>query len=100
MDIVRSYHNLRKISMSPWADIEKGVDAIGGDSVLSIKPSPAVFARAWSPEIVRHDLEQIVEKTRGCSVEIVMKDISTVNRHPEHLWEWADIAISVVKSEE
>jgi hypothetical protein len=98
VDRVRSIPNLRKISMSPWADIEKGVDAVGGDFVLSVKPSPAVFARSWSPEKARHDLEQIVQRTRGCSVEIVMKDISTVNRHPEHLWEWADIAMSVVRT--
>jgi hypothetical protein len=96
VDRVRSIPNLRKISMSPWADIEKGVEAIGEDFVLSVKPSPALFARAWSPELARHELEQIVERTKGCSVEIVMKDISTVNHHPEHLWEWADIAMSVV----
>jgi hypothetical protein len=57
----------------------------------------AVFARAWSPGRARHELEQIVAKTRGCSVEILMKDISTVNHHPERLREWAEIAMSVVE---
>jgi hypothetical protein len=96
VDLLRSIPNLRKISMSPWADIEKGVESVGNDYVLSIKPSPAVFARAWSRERVRQELEQIVARTRGCSVEIVMKDITTVNHHPERLREWAEIAMSVV----
>ncbi len=98
--LLRSIPNLRKVSMSPWADIEKGVEAIGEDYVLSIKPSPAVFARAWNPDRVRKELEQIVEKTRGCSVEIIMKDISTVSCKPERLREWANLAMSVVKSVE
>ncbi len=98
--LLRSLPNLRKISMSPWADIEKGVDAVGGDYVLSIKPSPAVFARGWVPETARSEMKRIVEKTRGCSVEILMKDISTVSHHPERLWEWADMAMSAVRRAE
>lgn len=46
----------------------------------------------------RFDL--IAEKTRECSAEIIMKDISTVNHHPERLWEWANLAMSVVSSVE
>jgi FAD/FMN-containing dehydrogenase len=32
--------------------------------------------------------------------DIVMKDITTVDHHPEHLWAWADIAMSVVRGAE
>lgn len=95
--LLRSIPNLRKVSMSPWADLERGVEAIGEDYVVSVKPSPALFTREWSPERARRQLEEIVERTRGCSVEIVMKDITTVDHHPEHLWAWAEIAMSVVR---
>jgi hypothetical protein len=37
-----------------------------------------------------------LEQSKGCSIEIVMKDISTVGYHPEKLWRWAQIAQDVV----
>ncbi len=93
--ILRSIPNLRKISMSPWADIEKGVENTGGDYVLSVKPNPNVFAMGWDPVKVRQGLESVLKSTRGCAVEIIMKDISTVSGRPEHLHEWAAIAMEV-----
>ncbi len=94
--MLRSIPNLRKISMSPWADLGKGVELIGNDYVLSVKPNPAMFAgEAWDPARVRAYFEDVFEKTRGCSVEIIFKDISTVNRQPKRLWDVADIAMDV-----
>jgi len=31
-------------------------------------------------------------KAKGCMVEVIMKDISTVNYEPNRLWEWAEMA--------
>ncbi len=94
--MLRAIPNLRKISMSPWADLEKGAAQIGNDYVLSVKPNPAMFAGdSWDPARVRGCFEDIFEKTRGLSVEIIMKDISTVGGKPRCLWEAADIAMRV-----
>jgi hypothetical protein len=94
--MLRKIPNLRKISMSPWANLEKGVEQIGNDYVLSVKPNPAMLAaRIWEPEKVRSYFIDVFEKTRGCSVEIIVKDISTVNGQPQRLWEMADIAMEV-----
>ena len=41
MDIIRKIPHVRKISMSPWVDEEKGAERIGRDFVFSRKPSPA-----------------------------------------------------------
>ena len=40
----------------------------------------------------------LLDKTRGCVVEVIMKDISTVRDEPRRLREWADIAMDVVQS--
>jgi hypothetical protein len=94
--MLRRIPNLRKISMGPWADLEKGAAQIGTDYVLSVKPNPAMFAGdAWEPDRFRNYLIDVFEKTKGCSVEIIMKDISTVNNKPERLWEAADIVMDV-----
>jgi hypothetical protein len=33
---------------------------------------------------------------KGCPVELIMKDISTVRHHPERLWAWAKLAMEAV----
>ena len=44
MKQVRMIPNVRKVSMSPWVDQERGAAEIGGDFVFSRKPSPALLA--------------------------------------------------------
>jgi hypothetical protein len=93
MGILRSIPNLRKISMSPWIDIDRAAQEVGDNYVFSLKPNPEILARdVWHPELARKNLREALEKTRGCVVEIIMKDISTVRYEPQRLWEWADIA--------
>lgn len=99
MDIVRRIPNLRKISMSPWVDVEKGAAEIGRDFVFSRKPTPAFLATGtWEPENVEKDLRDTLEKCNryGCPTEFILKDISTVSYKPQNLWDWADRAMSVV----
>ena len=99
MDAVRLLPNVRKISMSPWVNEERGAAAIGGDFVYSRKPNPAFVASdTFSPDQVRADLlatRKVCEKY-GCPLEFILKDISTVRYHPERLSEWARIAMQVV----
>ncbi len=99
LDIMKKIPNLRKISVSPWADLDKIVREVGDKYVLSIKPSPAIFAADnWDPHYARTILENIIRKTQGVShAELIMKDISTVGYHPENLWEWEKIAMEVVE---
>jgi hypothetical protein len=102
VDLVRRIPNVRKVSMSPWADVEQGAAAIGPDFVLSWKPNPAIVARdGWDPDAIERELRGVVETAarHGCPLEITLKDISTVRRRPERLREWAAIAARVVRGE-
>ena len=95
--MLRRIPNLRKVSVSPWNNMERMARELGGDYVFSFKPSPAIFADdVWNPERARAELVSVLKKTRGtCHVEIIMKDISTVRYQPQRLWEWARIATEV-----
>ena len=99
MNEVRMIPNVRKVSMSPWANEERGAADIGRDFVYSRKPSPALLAfDTFEPERVRQDLQTtrgICEK-HGCPLEIILKDISTVRYEPERLSQWAGVAMQVV----
>jgi hypothetical protein len=97
---VRMIPNVRKVSMSAWADEERGAAEIGGEYVYSRKPSPAVLATdAFDAEHARADLAATRDVCRrnGCPLEIILKDISTVRYDPQRLSEWAGIAMEVVE---
>jgi hypothetical protein len=97
IDILREHiPHLKKISMSPWVNFDRAVERMGDEFIFAWKPNPAVLAsETWDPEYVRRDMEEKLEKAKGCIVEIHMKDISTVRYQPQRLWEWARIAAEV-----
>jgi hypothetical protein len=98
MDVLRRIPNLRKVSSSPRCDSERMVREVGMDYVISRKPNPAILAEDdWHPERARQELVDFLEVARGCHVELIMKDVSTVRYKPQRLWEWARIAMEVAE---
>jgi len=100
INIIGRIPHVRKISMSPWVDVEKGAERIGRSFVFSRKPSPALVAGdIWKPHVVEEDLRNVLERCarHGCPVEFILKDISTVRYQPQRLWEWANIAMRLVR---
>lgn len=96
VDMLSRIPNLRKISMNFQIKPDRAVRNVANKYVISYKPNPAVFAYdTWHPDEARRELRELLEHGRGCHVELIMKDISTVRYHPERLWEWSDIAMEV-----
>ena len=97
VDILRRIPRLRRISMSPFVNIDQGAAAIGQDFIYSAKPNPAVLAsNSWHPDLARRDLAELLEKTRGLHLEIILKDIHTTRSEPQRLWDWAKMAMEMV----
>ena len=98
LDVLASVPNLRKVSMSPWADVQKSVPKVAGKYVFSHKPSPAVFASdVYNPDQARKNLVDVLDRTDGCVVEVILKDISTVRDQPQRLWQWAEMAMETAE---
>lgn len=98
IDILKKYPNLRKIGVSPWADVAASAEQIGGNYVLSRKPNPAHVAIRTNPEQIRKELTETVTLCQkyGCPCDITLKDISTVGYRPENLIVWAKTASDVL----
>ena len=93
---LRRIPNLRKISMNYRIRLSRAVQNIADRYVFSYKPNPAVFANdRWFPDAARAELRTVLARARGCHVELVMKDISTVCYQPQRLWEWSRLAMEV-----
>jgi hypothetical protein len=100
MDILERIPNLRKVSMSPWVQVDEAVANVGDRYVFSYKPNPAGFSEAtWHLDAAKHELETVLTKARahGCVVEVIMKDISTLRYEPQRLWEWSEMAAEVTQ---
>lgn len=99
IDIIRKIRNVRKISVSPWADKEIAAERIHGDYVFSAKPNPAYVAMgSFHADLVRKDLAETVEICRrhNTPCELILKDVSTVCNDPTRLTAWEQIAMEVV----
>jgi hypothetical protein len=100
IDLIRTIPNVRKISMSPWADVERGAESIGRDFVFSGKPNPAYLARdSWDRAAVERELRLTIEACRrnGTPLELILKDVSTIRYQPQRLREWVDLAMRLVR---
>jgi len=100
MDEVKKIPHVRKISMSPWANQRRGAERIGKNYVFSRKPNPALVAgHGFDAEQIRADLLETVNICReyGCPLELILKDISTVNNRPERLEIWNKTAMEVIR---
>jgi hypothetical protein len=92
-ETVKRHHNLRRVSCSPWVNMEKMVDALGDKYIFSLKPNPAALAvPELNEETIRKGLREALEKTRGCIVEVIMKDNHSLANRPENAVAWCRIA--------
>jgi hypothetical protein len=93
ISILSQIPNLRKISMSPWVEVDAAARTLQDKYVFSHKPNPAMFAQdGWNSEKVRTEFRDFLCKVEGCVVEIIVKDVSTARYEPHRLWDWARIA--------
>ena len=95
----KRFDNLRKISITPWADARRASEQIGRDFVMAAKPNPAFVATSpFRPEPVRQEIARYCEVCReqGTPLEFVLKDISTIANDPHTLSAWADTVKGVI----
>jgi hypothetical protein len=95
---LKKVKNLRKIGVSPWADVRSSAEQIGGGYVLARKPNPALVSGNFNADAVEREITETVELCReyNCPYEFVLKDISTVNYKPQNLMEWAKTVSGVL----
>ncbi len=98
IDIIRKLGNVRKISVSPWADIDIAADNIGRDYVFSSKINPAFIAVDFSRDAIAGQVEHVLEATRrnGTPAELILKDVSTVQYDISRLERWCDLVMSII----
>ena len=96
IDIIRKIKNVRKISVSPWANIDKSADNIAGDYVFSCKSNPAfICAGEFNEADIRKQLSAAKDACRRTNtpLEIILKDVSSLRGHLDFVDRWEKVAM-------
>jgi hypothetical protein len=94
--IMESIPNLRSVSVSGWADFDKVGELLGSRYVYSRKPTPAYLSGS-SPDwdLVEGDMQKTYAATRNCNVEILFRDLYTIDGERPRLRKWVDMTRAV-----
>lgn len=90
--VLRKLPRLRKVSISPWCDQAFMASEMGADYVFCRKPNPTLIStETFDEAAIREDLRETLDTAAGCPVEIVMKDVHTLQNRPERLGRWVQL---------
>ncbi|MDH7570165.1 MAG: hypothetical protein QHJ73_11335 [Armatimonadota bacterium] len=97
ISMLRQIPNLRRIGVSPMANVARCAEQIGRDYVLSYRPSPTdMVGYGWNEERVRSILRRDLTACRGCHVDITLKDVETVQCDRDRPRKWVEVTRSVI----
>jgi hypothetical protein len=97
--MLRQIRNLRRIGVTPFADTPRCAEQIGDKYVLSYRPSPAdMVSFGFDEERIRRILRRDLDPCRanGCHVDIILKDVQTVQGDTDRVRKWVATTRAVV----
>ena len=94
IDIVMRFPRLRKISVSPWANLELMAEKLKSEYIMFYKPNPAYLAvEHLNEEFIRKTMRETFRITRECHVQVCLADTNTFCNNPDNLIRWSHIAM-------
>ncbi len=96
IDMLRKLPNLRRIAVTPVADVAKCAEQIRDDYVFSWRPNPAeMICCGYHPDLVHKIVSDAMEASKGCHVDITLKDVETFMGRPQDLHDWVKVVRNV-----
>ena len=98
--LFNAFPNLRKLSCSPFSDLESMLEQVDNRCVVCFKPNSTYLALDGKPDMdyLKKELINVcrlVEKSRS-NLVINMKTLITLQSEPWRLWQWCDMAKEIV----
>jgi hypothetical protein len=93
-----SIPNIRRISISPFADVNVCAPKLKRDYIFSWKPHPAHLVGTFDDEMIRGYLHHTLKVARehGNVLEIILKDTHTCEHDPERFDSWGQICRELI----
>jgi hypothetical protein len=98
IDMLRKIPNLRRIAVTPFANVQRCAEQIGTDYVMSYRPSPAdMVSYGLDESRVRRILDRDFDFCRGCHFDVTLKDVETVEHDSDRIRMWVSVVRSVLE---
>ncbi len=97
--LAKSFPKLRKISCSPFSDLESTMEQLGDRYVISFKPNSTYLAHETAGfDYLAREMTTALELSRKYKVNLVfnMKTLISLYGDPTRLWKWCDMAGDLV----
>jgi len=98
LEDVLTIPNIRRISISPFANVARCAEILGNRAIFSWKPQPQHLVGDFDPDMIRSYLKEAVDATQDCCLEIILKDTHTCENHPDRFDQWSRIARQVIET--
>lgn len=98
---LKKIHNLRKVSVTSWNNLDVIMEFLSGRYVCSYHPNPSILASSnIDLENAKNELFNVVKLARkyGCQLEIVMKTMITIGKNPDNLVKWLNTAMNIAEN--
>lgn len=89
--IFKHIKNIRRLSISPWSNIEMAVDNIKQKAILSWKANPIEICTGFDEQKTFKWLKETAQLTKDCYVEIILKDIRTCHGTNKYLVKFIEL---------
>lgn len=89
--------NMRRVSVSPWSDIELCAERLGNKAIYSWKPNPSLFINNFDEERLGEYVKKMLRATENNVPEIILKDTHTCQNDPNRYRRWTDLCRKAIK---
>lgn len=91
-ECIKQLPNLRSVSISPWCKEDYMSRELGKKYIYSRKPHPTLLSTGtFDEDEVRGDIKKTLLITKSNHVELIMKDLHTVNGDLRRIKRWVEI---------
>jgi hypothetical protein len=96
--IIDAIPNLRSVSVSGWSNLAKTAEILGRNYVYSRKPKPSPISGPnpnW--DLLEKDMRDTYATARDCNMEILFRDVYTIQGDRSRLRRWVDMTKAIFK---
>ena len=99
LDYILQIPNIRRVSVSPWADQNICAERLKGRAVFSRKPNPSLLSASFSEPELRKDIRSTLEAAKDIrnQTEIIMKDTHTCGGDITRFTRWVKFAYEEIE---
>jgi hypothetical protein len=92
--------HIRRVSIAPFADVERCAPQMAGHTIFSWKPHPSHLVGDFNPSAIRGYIRRTLELCRdsACVTEMILKDTHTCESRPERFDIWTQVAREEIRA--